>query len=134
SAAETIAPLSSDHAKARAAIEGVDRWGTTPLYDGTLAALDAIGPARGRRALVLLSDGEDRGSRARAADLVEQVRRKDVLVYPVAVGQRRVPLFAELAAVSGGHSVSVRDSRQATSALTAVARELRFQYLLGYTP
>lgn len=134
SAAEASAPLSADHATAIAAIERLDRWGTTPLYDATVAVLNAIQPAKGRRALVLLSDESDRYSRTSATDLIEQARGKDVLVYPIAVGRSPVPIFVELAAVTGGRSFLVRDSRQAESAVATIARELRFQYLLGYQP
>src|SRR5262245_16527967 len=48
---EVVAPLSTDHAAARAAIDRLEAWGTTPLYDAALVALDAIQSAKGRRAL-----------------------------------------------------------------------------------
>jgi Ca-activated chloride channel family protein len=128
------APLSTDHAAALAAIDRLDAWGTTPLYDAALGAIDAIQPAGGRRALVLLSDGTDRYSDTRAADLVDRARKQDVLVYPVAVGSTRPPLFAELAAATGGRSFFVRDPPALTKAMATIARELRFQYLLGYVP
>lgn len=128
------APLSADHAAALAAIDRLDAWGTTPLYDATLGALDAIQPARGRRALVLLSDGADRYSDTKAADLVDRARRLDVLIYPVAVGAVRPPVFAELAAATGGRSFFVREPAALKSTMMTIARELRFQYLLGYTP
>jgi Ca-activated chloride channel family protein len=129
-----VAPLSADHGAAIAAVDRLDAWGTTPLYDATVAALDSIQPAKGRRALVLLSDGTDRYSETSAAALVDQVRRRDVLVYPVAIGPVRPAVFAELAAASGGRSFLVTDPRELSSTLTAIARELRSQYLLGYTP
>jgi Ca-activated chloride channel homolog len=129
-----VAPLSTDHRSALAAIDGLDAWGTTPLYDATVAALDAIQSAKGRRALVLLSDGTDRYSDTSAATLVDQVRRRDVLVYPVAIGAARPAVFAELATASGGRSFLVKDPRSLSSTLTAIARELRSQYLLGYVP
>ena len=91
---EVVAPLSSDRAAAARAVDAIDVWGTTPLYDATLAAINAIEPAKGRRALVLLSDGSDRYSNATAADLLDQARRRDVIVYPVAVRARRPPVFA----------------------------------------
>jgi Ca-activated chloride channel family protein len=129
-----VAPLSTDHGAAIAAVDRLDAWGTTPLYDATLGALDAIQPAKGRRALVLLSDGTDRYSETSAAALVDQVRRRDVLVYPVAIGPVRPAVFAELAAASGGRSFLVTDPRALSSTLTVIARELRSQYLLGYAP
>jgi Ca-activated chloride channel homolog len=128
------APLSADRGAALAAIERLDAWGTTPLYDATLVAIDAIQPARGRRALVLLSDGTDRYSDTKAADLVDRARRQDVLIYPVAIGSDRPPVFAELAAATGGRSFFVRDPAAINAAMVTIARELRFQYLLGYVP
>jgi len=129
-----VGPLSRDHERARAAIDRLDAWGTTPLYDAALAAIDAIQPAKGRRALVLLSDGVDRDSTLTAADLIEQARRRDVLVYPIAVGAARPPVFAELASVTGGRSSVAKDAAGLTTTLAAIARELRFQYLIGYVP
>lgn len=129
-----VAPLSADRAAALAAIDRLDAWGTTPLYDATLAALDAIQPARGRRALVLISDGTDRYSDATAADLVARARTRDVLIYPIAIGPARPPVFAELAAATGGRSFFVREPGALITTLREIARELRFQYLLGYVP
>jgi len=131
---DVVAPLSTDHAAALAAIDRLDAWGTTPLYDATLAALDAIQSAKGRRALVLLSDGTDRYSETNASDLVDRARRRDVLVYPIAIGSARPPVFAELATATGGRSFFVQDPRELAAILTTIARELRVQYLLGYVP
>jgi Ca-activated chloride channel homolog len=132
---EIVAPLSRDRRAAVAAIDRLDAWGTTPLYDATVAAIDAIQSASGRRALVLLSDGIDRGSDTSGAVLLDRARHRDVLVYPIAVGETRPPVFAELAAATGGRSLFVKNaSRDLAADLTAIARELRFQYLLGYAP
>ena len=131
---EVVAPLSTGHAAALSAIDRLDAWGTTPLYDAALSALDHIQAASGRRALVLLSDGTDRYSDTRAADLVDQARRRDVLIYPIALGASRPPVFAELAAATGGRSFHTRDPRELAATMAAIARELRFQYLLGYVP
>jgi Ca-activated chloride channel family protein len=128
------APLSTNRAAALAAIDRLDAWGTTPLYDATLGALDAIQPAPGRRALVLLSDGTDRYSDTTAAELLGRARGRDALIYPVAVGAVRPPVFAELASATGGRSFFAREPAALISAMTAIARELRSQYLLGYAP
>jgi Ca-activated chloride channel family protein len=131
---EVAAPLSTDRRAIFAAIERLDPWGTTPLYDATLVALDAIQSAKGRRALMLLSDGTDRYSDTNAADLVEQARRRDVLIYPVAIGPVRPPVFAELATATGGRSFFAREPRELNAIVTTIASELRMQYLLGYVP
>ncbi|MGE3512067.1 MAG: VWA domain-containing protein [Vicinamibacterales bacterium] len=131
---EVLAPLSTDRAGARRALERLARWGTTPLFDAVIQAIDAVQPASGRRALLLLSDGEDRYSRAAASDVVAYARQHDVLIYPIAIGHARVPVWAEVAAVSGGRSFAVRDHRELAGTITTIADELRHQYLLGYAP
>ncbi|MBI4486532.1 MAG: VWA domain-containing protein, partial [Acidobacteria bacterium] len=75
-------PLTTDHRAALAAIDRLDRWGTTPLYDAMAAAIDVVEPAKGRRALVLLSDGTDRYSRTSASELLDHARHSNVLIYP----------------------------------------------------
>jgi Ca-activated chloride channel homolog len=129
-----VAPLSTNHEAALAAIDRLDAWGTTPLYDAMAGALDAIQSAKGRRALIVLSDGTDRYSDTSAAALVDQVRRRDVLVYPVAIGSERPAVFAELATASGGRSFFQTDPRELSATLTSIANDLRSQYLLGYAP
>lgn len=131
---EVAAPRSTDRPGQFAALDRLDAFGTTSLHDAILASVDALQDARGRRALVLLSDGTDRFSRASAADVLARARRSDVLIYPVALGRSRPGLFAELATLSGGRSLHVRDARRLPEAMRGIARELRHQYLLGYSP
>jgi VWFA-related protein len=134
SGTEIAFPLSADHVAAAAAIDRLDAWGTTPLYDAALAAIDQIQNAKGRRALVLVSDGIERYSETDATSLLRQARERDVLVYPIAIGGARPGVFVELAAVTGGRPFFVKDARDLTPAFDSIARELRFQYLLGYSP
>lgn len=131
---EIAAPLSRDRRTQLAALAGIDSFGTTPLHDAIIGSIEAIQPAKGRRALILLSDGDDRYSEASATAALERARQSDVMVYPVALGRRRAPLFAELATLTGGRSFHTRDAKGLADALRAIARDLRHQYLLGYTP
>jgi Ca-activated chloride channel family protein len=131
---EVLAPLSQDKAPMLAALDKLDPWSTTALHDALIASLDLLEPEKGRRAIVVLSDGEDRYSRARAAEVIERARRSDVLIYPIALGKQRPPIFAELAATSGGRSFHLREPRDLVPTLQVIAEELRTQYLLGYEP
>jgi Ca-activated chloride channel family protein len=131
---DILAPLSVDRRAALDALARLEPWGTTPLHDAVLAAIESIQTARGRRALILLSDGADRYSRATAADVIDSARTTDVLVYPVTLARQRPPLFAELATITGGRSFQTVDMRTLPATLATIARELRFQYLLGYAP
>ena len=131
---EVIAPRSTDRRGQYEALNRLDAFGTTSLHDAIIAAIAAMSDAKGRRALVLLSDGDDRFSKATAADVLAAARQSDVLIYPVALGRARPTLFAELAALTGGRSVHVREPKHLADALRGIARELRHQYLLGYSP
>jgi Ca-activated chloride channel family protein len=131
---EVLAPLSGDRRGALERLDTLDAFGTTGLYDAIVAAIDAIQPGRGRRALVLLSDGSDRYSTTTAAVALDRARASDVLVYPIAFGKSRPEAFAELASLTGGRSFHVTDGRQLPATLQAVAAELRSQYLIGYSP
>lgn len=132
--ADVIAPLSSDRAAQFRALDALGAWGTTSLHDAVIDAIDQLQPATGRRALVLLSDGDDRYSDASADDVVARARQADVMIYPVALGRDLPPLFTRLAQLTGGRAHHQRDARRLPETLRTIADELRHQYLIGYTP
>lgn len=131
---ETIAPLSTDRAAQYEALLNLDAFGTTGLYDAVSRAIELTREGKGRRALVILSDGTDRYSHTTADDAITEARRAGVMIYPVALGPRPSPFFERIAEVSGGRAFHLKDVRQLSATLTRIARELRFQYLLGYVP
>lgn len=131
---EVVAPLSTDRGAQQGALGDLKPWGTTGLHDAIIESIDAIQSARGRRALVLLSDGNDRYSKASASDALDRARHSDVMVYPIAFGKSRPGMFAELAALTGGRSFQPPDTAQLNTAMRTIANELRHQYLIGYTP
>ena len=130
--AEVIAPLGAPRDEQLLALAKLTPWSTTALHDSVIAALDRLEPEPGRQALVLFTDGSDRYSRASVANVLERVRHSNALVYGIGVGKTRAPILAEMAAVSGGRSVQVRNAEALEPALAAIARELEHQYLLGY--
>jgi len=132
--ADVIAPLSADRASQARAISGLDAWSTTALHDALIATLDRLEPETGRQAIVIFSDGADRYSEHTAAEVMERARRSNALIYPIALGKTRPALLSELAVLTGGRSFQLRDARELEKTLATIARELRYQYLLGYTP
>jgi Ca-activated chloride channel family protein len=131
---ETVAPLSTSRSPQLDALSRLQAWGTTGLYDAVIRAIDVIQTSTGRRALVLLSDGNDRYSQASAGDALARARRSDVMIYPVALGRDRPPVFSELASLTGGRSFQARKAPELTTVMQTIANELRHQYLLGYSP
>jgi Ca-activated chloride channel family protein len=66
--------------------------------------------------------------------VLDRARRSNALIYPIAIGKARPALLSELAVLTGGRSFQLRDARELERTLATVARELRYQYLIGYTP
>lgn len=132
--ADVIAPLSTDRAAQGRAITALDPWSTTALRDAIVAALDRLEPESGRQALVLFSDGNDRYSTATEAEVLARARRSNALIYPITIGKQRPAFLAELAVITGGRSFVLKDATELEKTLSTIARELRYQYLLGYAP
>ena len=113
----------------------------TRLYDAIQQASELLSGQKGRKVLVLLTDGEDQGSRITRGSALEAAERAEVMVYSVLVAD---PLFywargrdfkgeaalAALQAKTGG--LMVRP--ETAEGLEEIAAELRAQYRLGYTP
>jgi Ca-activated chloride channel family protein len=131
---EVLAGARATREEQLAAVNELTAWGTTSLHDAIIAAIETVDGARGRRALLVLSDGDDRYSNATAADALARARRSNVMVYPIALGKTRPPLFAELAILTGGRSFHARDLQGLDATLQTIASQLREQYLLGYSP
>ena len=131
---EVLAPLSADRQAQMRALSALTPWGTTGLLDAIIQSIDAIQAAKGRRALVLLSDGTDRYSSATAGDALDRARKSDVMIYPIAIGRVRPELFAQLASLTGGRSFQPKTPAELDLTMRTIANELHHQYLLGYTP
>ena len=113
----------------------------TRLYDAIQQASALLSGQKGRKILVLLTDGEDQGSRVTRGAALEAAERAEVIVYSVLVAD---PLFywargrdfkgetalAALQAKTGGWMVRPETAQ----GLEDIAAELRAQYRLGYTP
>jgi Ca-activated chloride channel family protein len=134
SEAAIVAPLTMDRVEQMREIARLDPWSTTALNDAVITALERLEGEPGRHAIVVFSDGADRYSRATPTEVIERARRGNALIYPIGLGRERPPLLAELAVTTGGRSFLLRDVRDLDKTLAEVARELRFQYLLGYAP
>ena len=120
--------------------------GATHLYDAVyLAANDLLKHEVGRKVLILLTDGEDQGSRFKIADGLEAAQKSDVIIYSVNIVDRAFygslgmgfggdAALKKLSEETGGHVIGVKRARDTAAAFEEIASELRTQYLLGYTP
>jgi VWFA-related protein len=117
----------------------------TLLYDAVyLAAHDQLAHEVGRKAMILLTDGEDQGSQLRIRDAIEAAQKSDSIVYVILIADRGFyggfgysgdSEMKKLSNETGGRVIEVGNKfDKLKDAFDQIARELRSQYNLGYTP
>ncbi len=111
--------------------------GGTNFYDAVyLAAHDKLSDEAGRKAIVVLTDAEDTGSKLRLTDAIEAAQRTDTVVHILLVaadgGDRDVA--GRLTGETGGRMIIVRSEKNLEQAFDEISEELRSQYTIGYTP
>jgi len=109
----------------------------TALYDNLIAVLYHLNGVQGQRAVLLLSDGEDRSSSFSFAQAREFARAAGVAIYAIGIDLPRNPLgtrreLSLLASESGGESFFVDDVAALDRVYAAIESELRSKYLLVY--
>ncbi|REJ74615.1 MAG: VWA domain-containing protein [Acidobacteria bacterium] len=132
-----IMPRTSDVVAVSRALAGVRANGNTALYDAVVTSLYYFRGVRGRRALILLSDGEDTASSIDYKDAREYAQRSGVAIYSIGLDIGRLQIdvrnkLGELAQDTGGRSFFISSADELRSVYGEIERELRSQYLLAY--
>ena len=118
--------------------------GNTALLDAIYMGLDRLQKAQySRRALVIISDGGDNHSRYVKNEIRQIVQEADVEIYGLGIfskvfktyeewaGER---LLTEITEATGGHTITINDVQKLPEIAANLSRELRSQYVLGYSP
>lgn len=117
--------------------------GSTALWDAVWATsteLMARAPRNARRALIVLSDGDDTSSRVRREEAVEAAVKSNTIVYTIGFesdcdGCRfDKKALRRLAEETGGRAFFPERSADFNAAFGQIEHELRTQYLLSYVP
>ena len=92
---------------------------------------------RGKRALILLTDGDDSESHFRFEEVLEYARRTGVTIYAIGINVPSQPVDAgvhldQLARETGGRSFRIRRANELASVYETIRQELRAQYLIAY--
>jgi len=150
---EIVAPFSADKSGFLAALEKAEAYGQTALNDAVAVSPEFADKGRNeKRAILLLTDGIENDSRTTPAEAVEIARRVDVPIYTVGyklpLSEQRlqkhkrgadstlVGIVAGLnkfSAATGGRAFFLNTSSELRQALGLIRRELKHQYILGYT-
>ncbi|MBZ0114033.1 MAG: VWA domain-containing protein [Thermoanaerobaculia bacterium] len=128
-------PLTSDLGELGGGLAGLSAEGGTSLYDSVVFSLYYFTGIKGKRALLILSDGKDESSEFSFEETLQFARRAGVTVYSVglriAPGTARSRLEA-IASDTGGQAFFIQRVAELEAVYEAIERELRSQYLLVY--
>jgi VWFA-related protein len=140
----------------QAAVSGVPGMGGGPvptmgtpkgtlLYDAVyLASHDEMGQQVDRKAMILLTDGEDQGSQYKIQDAIEAAQKADTIIYVLLcadrgfygyMGYSGAGEMKKMTAETGGRVIEVGNKpEKLKAAFQQISDELRSQYNAGYVP
>ncbi len=160
-------PLTNDRARLHAGIERVTRGlsrenqfrmandldplpkdqdssGYTGIWDAaweTIANHLAHASERSRRAVILLSDGDDTSSTIKKQDVIDMAVKNDVVIYSIGIRDGAFPegkldrdALKKISDRTGGRAFFPSQFSELQNAFAQIDQELRSQYLIGYTP
>ena len=120
--------------------------GGTNLYDAVyLACHDELATEAGRKAVILMTDAEDNGSKLRMQDAVEACQRADAVIHVLLISDSGFyqgmggfgggPAVArKISDDTGGRVINVHNEKTLEKAFDVISEELRSQYVIGYYP
>jgi Ca-activated chloride channel family protein len=143
-----VVPLTSHSADVERRVAMINVNGSTAVLDAVAMGLREMKNARHtRKAMILISDGEDNSSHISVGELKGAVGESDVLIYAIGISDSNsfgqswprarltgAPLLNEIAKQTGGCLFEVDKLKQLPEVATKIGTWLRSQYVLGYSP
>jgi VWFA-related protein len=127
-----------------AGVQRLTNGGGTALYDAIYKAckekfLHEQSDHPVRKAIVILSDGEDNQSEYTRAQAIEMAQRAEVLIYAISTDDsglilRGDKVLEDLASATGGRAFFPYKMKDITRSFAAIEDELRSQYAVSYKP
>jgi Ca-activated chloride channel homolog len=127
-------------------LELAEPRGQTALYDATYLGVEKVKEGRhDKRALLIISDGQDNASKYNYGELRKLLKEADVQVYCIGIGEQGPGagsildrqgqlILDEIAKTTGGIAFQPNSFDELQDSITRIALALRHQYSLGYVP
>src|SRR5260221_9113166 len=112
----------------------------TALYDAIyLACNEKLNTEAGRKAVIIVTDAQDEGSKIRLEEAIEAAQRTDTVVHILLVadphfGGGNGGVAHKITDETGGRTISVNSEKHLAEAFDQISEDLRSQYTLGYYP
>jgi Ca-activated chloride channel family protein len=138
--AELLLDRTRDSEALLAHFASLNPHGSTALYDAVSLGIEALADSRyAKRALIVVSDGEDNKSRATLSQVKRKSLESGVTIYTILIGpslprSNGGAVMDQLASAAGGKSFFPGNAEAMSEAFERIALELRRQYSIGYAP
>ncbi|HKN61247.1 MAG TPA: VWA domain-containing protein [Candidatus Acidoferrales bacterium] len=131
--------FTNDPAELEKALFSVRARGRTALYDAVAEGLLHLRLGHfDRKALIIVSDGGDNASQQKFSQVLALAQQSQVLIYSIALvsdeGEENPGVLRHLSKATGGVTYFPGPAITVTAISTQIARDLREQYTLGFTP
>lgn len=116
--------------------------GSTAVWDAVWATSEELigtSAEHTRRAIILLTDGDDTSSRMKMHEAIERALKADALIYAIGIGDRYTfnvneGSLRKIAEQTGGRAYFPKHERDLNDAFAQIQKDLREQYLVAYSP
>jgi len=134
---KTLYPFGHNTNEALNAFMKIEAGGRTAFYDSLAQLVLQMKPIRGRKAIMLLTDGDDNASLLPKNAAMASAKKASIPIYPIAIGracESKVlsKRLEELALATGGLSLQARKTDDLVKVFDRIAVDLRSLYLMGY--
>ncbi len=123
----------SDKAALNAAVDSASGGGSTALYKAIQAASQALASRTGRKAIVLMTDGDDTVGGVTIDQAIAAAKSAGVPVFPVGFGSANTSILTRLASETGGFYSSSATSADLQRILGLIGQAISSQYEISYT-
>jgi len=132
-----LAKLTGRKDKLVRGLSGLRAEGSTALYDAIIYGLYQFTGIKGKKAIVLLTDGKDTTSKFDYDTLLEYVRKSGIAVYAIGLKISGVDLevkykLNKIAQITGGQTFYIDSAKNLENIYKQINEDLRAQYLLTY--
>ncbi|MEP6818855.1 MAG: VWA domain-containing protein [bacterium] len=125
-------------------INGDDPRGYTAIWDAAWMAIESLqskAPDHTRRAIIMLTDGDDTRSKIKKQDVIDFAVKSDVVIYSIGIRDRNFPegkldagALRKVSDHTGGRAFFPTLPSELPAAFAQIDQELRSQYLIAYSP
>jgi VWFA-related protein len=134
-----VAPNVKDLRERAKVVDQLIAWGSTALYESMAEGVRILGAKPGRKAMLVFTDGEDRGSLTTVEEVEQDLQSSNLALYMIGQGEglmqdRLKKLMHRLARPTGGRALSTNRIDQLQESFTDLLDEMSNQYVLAYAP